>query len=99
MMYMYLLNWEPEERDAVIERARKIGLDHEGMKVIGTWSDVAGGRCFQLCDVPDDIDPALILKANFAWNDIMEIERVPVMDATVMMNMTENLKQQMAAVH
>ena len=37
MLYMNILTWAPDKRDAVIERAKKIGFEHEGMKVIGTW--------------------------------------------------------------
>lgn len=93
MLYMNILTWEPDKRDAVIDRARRIGLEHEGMKVIGTWADITTGRCFQLCDIPKDMDPMLNVKSNFTWNDIMNIESVPVMDAMQLMNMTESMKQ------
>lgn len=92
MLYMTILTWEPDKRDAVIERAKKIGFEHEGMKVIGSWVDVLGGRGFQLLDVPQDIDPMLSLKANFAWNDLVKIEDIPVMDATEMMKIAESMK-------
>ena len=92
MLYMTILTWDPHKRDAVIERVRKIGLQHEGMKVIGTWVDVLGGRAFQLSDVPRDIDPKLSLKANFAWNDLVRIEDVCVMDATEMMKLMESMR-------
>lgn len=91
MLYMTILTWDPDKRDAVLERAKKIGLEHEGMKVIGTWVDVAGGRSFQLCDIPRDIDPMLSLKANLAVNDLVKIEDVPVMDATEMMKLMESM--------
>ncbi len=93
MLYMNVLTWDPDKRDAVIDRARRIGLDHEGMKVIGTWADVTSGRCFQLCDVPRDMDPLLNVKANFAWNDIMHIESIPVMEARQMIDMADSLRQ------
>ena len=92
MLYMTILTWDPDKRDAVIERTKKMGLEHEGMKVIGTWVDVNGGRSFQLCDVPRDIDPMLIMKANFAWNDIVKMEDVAVIDAAEMMKLMESLK-------
>jgi len=76
---MHILTWAPDKRDAVIERVKKIGMEHEGIKVIGTWIDVNGGRCFQLSEEP--ADPKFGLKANFAWNDLMKIEAVPVMKA------------------
>jgi len=92
MLYMNILTWDPEKRDTVIERVKKIGLEHEGMKVIGTWADVTTGRCFQLCDVPRDIDPILNLKSNFAWNDILRIESIPVMEAMELIKVLESMK-------
>ncbi len=89
MLYMTILTWDPDKRDAVLERVKKLGLQHEGMKVIGTWVDVHGGRSFQLCDVPRDYDPKLSLKLNFAWNDLVSIEDVCVMDATEMMQLLQ----------
>lgn len=91
MLCMTILTWDPDKRDAVLERAKKIGLEHEGMKVIGTWVDVTGGRAFQLCDIPRDIDPMLSLKANLSVNDLVKIEDVPVMDATEMMKLMESM--------
>jgi hypothetical protein len=92
MLYMTILTWDPEKRDEVIERVKKIGLEHEGMKVIGTWADVTTGRCFQLSDIPRDIDPILNLKSNFTWNDIMRIESIPVMDAMELIQALESMK-------
>jgi len=92
MLSMTILTWDPDKRDAVIERVKKIGLEHEGMKVIGTWVDVVGGRCYQLADVPRDIDPMLRLKANLAWNDLVRIRVVPVMDAMEMIKLMESMR-------
>jgi len=91
MLYMNILTWAPDKRDAVIERAKKIGFEHEGMKVIGTWIDVDGWRCFQLTEVPPDIDPKLSLKANFTWNDIIKIETVAVMEAEDMLKIAASM--------
>jgi len=88
---MNILTWAPDKRDAVIERAKKIGFEHEGMKVIGTWIDVDGWRCFQLTEVPPDIDPKLSLKANFTWNDIIKIETVAVMEAEDMLKIAASM--------
>jgi hypothetical protein len=99
MLYMNVLTWEPDKRDAVIERTKRIGLEHEGMKVVGTWADTTSGRCFQLCDVPDNMDPMLQLKANFAWNDIMKVEQVPVMDAGEMLHALESMERVAAVAH
>ena len=91
MLYMDILTWAPDERDAVIERAQKLGFEHEGMKVIGTWIDVDGWRGFQLTEVTPDTDPTLSLKANFAWNDIIKIETVGVMKAEDMLKVATSI--------
>ena len=90
MLYMHILTWAPDKRDAVIERVKKIGMEHEGIKVIGTWVDVNGGRCFQLSEEP--ADPKFSLKANFAWNDLLHIETVPIMKAEEFLQLLESMK-------
>ncbi len=90
MLYMNILTWAPDKRDAVIERVKKIGMEHEGIKVIGSWVDVNGGRCFQLSEEP--ADPKSSLKANFAWNDLLHIEAVPVMKGEEFMQLIESMK-------
>ena len=92
MLYMNILTWDPDKRDTVLKRASEIGMEHEGMKVGGTWADVDGGRCFQLTDVPPDIDPMLMLKANFSWNDIMKLETIAVMNAADMLKALASMK-------
>ncbi|MFC1956456.1 DUF3303 domain-containing protein [Chloroflexota bacterium] len=90
MLYMNILTWAPDKRDAVIERANKVGMEHEGIKVMGTWVDVNGGRCFQLSEEP--ADPKLGLRANFAWNDLLNIETVPIMKAEEFLNLLKSMK-------
>ncbi len=90
MLYMNILTWAPDQRDAVIERVKKIGMEHEGIKVIGTWNDVNGGRVFQLSEEP--ADPKFSLKANFAWNDLLHIVTVPVMKAEEFLQLLGTMK-------
>ena len=90
MLYMNILTWNPEKRDEVITRVQTKGLSHEGIKIIGTWADVQGNRCFQLSEEPED--PKLSIKANFDWNDIMKIESVPVMDAEELVKLAVSMK-------
>ena len=92
MLYMSIQTWDPEKRDAVLERAKKIGLEHKGEKVIGTWVDISGLRSFQLIDIPKDIDPTQELKNYYAWNDIMRIEAVPVIEANEMIKALSSMK-------
>jgi hypothetical protein len=90
MPYMNILTWVPESRDAIIDRANKIGMEHEGIKVIGTWADLNGGRVFQLTE--EATDPKLSIKANHTWNDLMKIEAVPVMDAGEFLKILRSLR-------
>lgn len=90
MPYMNILTWDPEKRDAVIERVKTKGLEHEGIKVLGTWADVNGGRCFQITEEPSD--PKFSIKANFSWNDILSIETVPIMHAGELVKLLDSLK-------
>ena len=87
MLTMVILTWAPDKRDEVIKRVQTIGLAQEGEKVIGTWADINSGRAFQLTETPPDIDPKIMLKNSFAWNDIVNIEVVHVMDAAEMIKL------------
>jgi hypothetical protein len=62
------------------------GIEHEGIKVLGTCADVQWGRAFQLTDVPAESKASI--KANFDWNDIMGIESVTVMKAEDLLNLS-----------
>ena len=90
MLYMNILTWDPDKRDDVMKRVQTKGLSHEGIKVIGTWADVNGNRAFQLTEEPSD--PRLSLKANFAWNDILKIETIPVMEVGQLLKLLESVK-------
>ena len=90
MSYMNILTWDPDKRDEVIKRVQTKGLGHEGIKVLGTWADVQGGRCFQLSEEP--VDPKIGIKANFEWNDILKIESIPVMDAEELVKLFASMK-------
>jgi hypothetical protein len=48
----------------------------EGTKVLGEWIDISGGRSFRLFEVDDANALGL---GTYAWNDLMDIETVPVL--------------------
>jgi len=78
MLFMSIYTWEPEKRDAVTKRrAEKGTMIPQGMKIIGEWSCLAGGRVFRLVEVDD---PRVMLGASAAWADLGKIEIVPVME-------------------
>ena len=91
MLWMNILTWDPAKRDEVIKRVQTIGLVHESEKVIGTWADMNGGRAFQLVEAPPGLDPKIMAKNSFAWNDILKIESVHVMDAEEMIKLASSM--------
>ena len=79
MLFMYIITWEPAQRAEVIKRrAEKGAMIPEGMKPIGEWVDLSGGRAFRLVEVDD---PKVALAAAVPWVDVAKLEAVPVMEA------------------
>ena len=76
MLLMTILTWEPEKRDDVIKRRAEWEYP-QGMRLIGEWSDLAGGRVFSLVEVDD---PNVILAAASDWEDLTKLEVTPVME-------------------
>ncbi|MFQ6062820.1 MAG: DUF3303 domain-containing protein [Methanosarcinales archaeon] len=77
MLFMTIFTWEPDKRDEVVKR-RATEKVPERIKVIGEWVDLQGGRVFILSETAD---PKAVLAESFAWNDLGNIECVPVMEA------------------
>ena len=54
MLFMVLTTTEPEKSDEVMKRRLEKGLmAAQGLKVVGEWQAIAGGRAFVLCEVED----------------------------------------------
>lgn len=49
----------------------------KGIKVIGQWSAIGGGRGFALVEVED---PKVALTATMVWSDLLKFEIVPVIE-------------------
>ena len=79
MLFISIYTWEPDKRDDIIKRRAEQGrLTPEGMKIVGEWVDLQGGRDFVLFEADSDQD---MLMASMAWNDLGRWETLPVMDA------------------
>ncbi|HUU62713.1 MAG TPA: DUF3303 family protein [Dehalococcoidia bacterium] len=79
MLWMSIFTYEPEKRDEVVKRRLEIGTGlPQGLKLIGEWTDLTGGRNFTLTEGPDD--PKLMLAAIMAWDDLGKFDNVPVME-------------------
>jgi hypothetical protein len=77
MLMMSVFTWEPDKRDAVIKRRAEKGmLAPAGMKVIGEWADVSGGRVFRLSEVKDE---KTAMAATLAWDDLGRLDFATVM--------------------
>ncbi len=78
MLFMVITSYEVGKRDEVIKRLLDIGGKFpEGIKVIGQWSAIGGGRGFTLVEVED---PKVALTATMAWSDLLKLEVVPVIE-------------------
>jgi len=77
MLYMTIFTFEPEKRNEVIRRrAEKGEMIREGVKVIGEWRAIAGGRVFRLVETND---PKGLLTEDLTWGELGKVEIVPVM--------------------
>ena len=52
MLIMDIITWEPARAEDVIKRRVEEKIP-EGVKLIGEWVDIAGGRAFRVVDVAD----------------------------------------------
>jgi hypothetical protein len=70
-MYLYVELW-----DALIARRLERGDSlPQGLKRVGEWMAVGGGRGFILLEATD-VNP--MIENTILWNDLMEIETFPV---------------------
>ncbi|MGD8983968.1 MAG: DUF3303 family protein [Desulfobacteraceae bacterium] len=78
MLFMSIFTWEPEQRNEIIKRRMQGSALPEGVKAIGEWVELGGGRSFRLIDIPD---AKLALAGALPWTDIGYLEMIPVMDS------------------
>jgi len=78
MLFMTIYTWEPGQRNEIVKRRLQKGrLIPEGVKVLGEWTDLGGGRGFLLVEAND---PKAIMLGSRAWLDLMKMEAVPIID-------------------
>jgi len=77
MLFMTVYTYEPGNREAVIKkRAEKGAIVPPGVKIVGEWSAVTGGRVFRLTEAED---ARALLAAAHPWADLGKIEAYAVM--------------------
>ena len=78
MIFMCIYTFEPKEREAVVKRlVEKGSLIPLGVKLIGDWSVLAGGRMFRLIESDN---PMAIAETSAAWVDLCKLEVIPVIN-------------------
>jgi hypothetical protein len=90
MLFMCIYTWKPGQRNEVIKRRIQGPALPEGMKAIGEWVEVGGGRSFRIIDVSD---PKIALAAALPWTDIGKLEMIPVMDSDEAVKLAAQGKQ------
>ncbi len=77
MLFMTVYKYEPQNREAIIKkRAEKGPLIPQGVKILGEWSAIAGGKVFRLMETDDS---RAMLTAAHPWADLGKIKVYPVM--------------------
>ena len=75
MLFMDIPTWEPERAEEFLKHRIEEKIP-EGVKIIGEWVDLAGGRGFRLIEVAD---PKPLFAMTSAWFGLCKKELVPVM--------------------
>ena len=77
MQFMTTWTFKPEHNSQAAGRFKETGgLAPAGVKMIGRWHDVAGGRGFALAEADD---PVAMSKWCRQWADLLSFEIVPVL--------------------
>jgi hypothetical protein len=84
MKFMVVYTYDPKDRDVVVKKRMGGEPKPPGMKTLGEWSYLGGGRVFELveCD-----DPRAMLGASAPWAGMGKIELFPVMETDEVMKL------------
>ena len=83
MLIMDIITWGPDQAQAVMKHRGEEKIP-EGIKLLGQWVDIAGGRAFRLAEVPD---PKLLFAMTSFWIGFGKKELVSVMPTEEMMKL------------
>lgn len=77
MLFMLIFEYSPENRNVLIKKYVEKGpMIPDGIKEVGMWSSVSGGRVYSIYETDD---PAALAKFGQNWNDLGTGEIIPVM--------------------
>ncbi len=79
MKFVTVWSYRPENRDQGQARFKQIGGDKPpaGIKLIGRWHALAGGKGVHVCECDDAM---ALAKWVQNWTDILSVEIYPAMD-------------------
>ena len=78
MKFITIASWEPHQRDELFKKRMENGrMAPKGIKVIGEWLDIQGGRAVWLHEADSAMEG---LKWSNRWNDINKFESFPVVE-------------------
>jgi hypothetical protein len=88
MLFMMIYTWEPGQRNEVLKRRMgKSARAREGVKVLGEWTDLGGGRGFLLVEADD---PITLMSKTTAWADLVKMEAVPVVETEELLKLAKS---------
>jgi len=78
MKFITIATWEPHQRDELVKRRMESGrMSPKGIKILGEWVDVLGGRAVWLYEVDSAMEG---FKWSNRWSDINKFESFPVLE-------------------
>jgi len=96
MLFMTVYTYEPGQRNEIVKRRLERGtVVSEGVKVIGEWSYIGGGRGFMVLEAQD---PKVIMATTLAWSDLIKFETLPVMETEEVMKLVKKASSALPGV-
>jgi len=78
MLFVTYFSYPPQNREAVQARFKKTrGKPPEGVKMLGRWHAIGGGKGVHVCECDD---PIALAKWVQEWSDLLTLEVLPVLD-------------------
>lgn len=91
MLFLCIYTFGSENREATFKRcAQGEQKVPEGVQLLQEVVDLTKNRIFRICEVTD---PKAIMKANMAWNDLGEVEIIPVMGTEEMLEAMDRMNE------
>jgi len=91
MLFMNIYTWEPGQRNELFKRRMERGNAlSDGVKLVGEWTDLGGGRGFLLIE---SNDPRACMASTNVWSDLMKTEPIPVIETAELLKVAKKAKR------